>query len=99
MTSTPQGSKEPCRFGDITDSMLSRIYSLCCHYGPTVDIVIHANDVKLAFHHIKLHPDIMGAFSYIIVDKLFLSCGQPFSMDLSPASWAVVRQVLEHLAI
>ena len=98
MTSTPLGSEEPCRFSDVMTQVLSRIHSLCCHYGPMKDIVIHANDVKLAFHQIKLHPDIMGAFSYIIADKLFLSCGQPFGMDFSPANWETVRQVLEHLA-
>ena len=49
MTSTPHGSEEPCRFGDIMMRVLSRIYSLRCHYGPTKDIVNYANNVKLAF--------------------------------------------------
>ena len=78
--------------------ILSRIYSLRCQYGPTVDIIIHANDVKSALRQVKLHPDIMGAFSYIIADKLLLSCGQPFGTDFSPLNWEVVHQVLEHLA-
>jgi hypothetical protein len=94
----PHQSEEPCNFGNVMTRVLSRIYSLHCHYGPSKDIVIHANDVKSAFQQIKLHPDIMGAFSYIISDKLFLSCGQPFGMDFSPANCEVVRQVLEHLA-
>jgi hypothetical protein len=40
----------------------------------------------------------MGAFSYIIADKLFLSCGLPFGTDFSPANWEIVRQILEQLA-
>jgi hypothetical protein len=98
INSTPQGSEEPCRFGNATDHVLSGIYSLSCHYRQTVDIVIHANDVNSAFCQIKLHPNIIGAFSYIIADKLILSCGQPFGMDFTPVNWEVVLQVLEHLA-
>jgi hypothetical protein len=98
MTSMPFGSKIPCEFGTVMVHLLHRIYSLRCHYGTTVNIVIHANDIKSAFCQVKLHPDVIGAFSYIIADKLFLSCGQPFGTDSSPANWEVVRQVLEHLA-
>jgi hypothetical protein len=98
MTSTPFGSETPCEFGTVMARVLHRVYSLRCHYGTAVDIIIHANDVKSAFRQVKLHPDIIGAFSYIIADKLFLSCGQPFGTDFSPANWEVVRQVLEHLA-
>jgi hypothetical protein len=98
MTSTPLGSEEQCLFGDVMPRVLQRIYALRSHYGTRHDILVHANDVKSAFRQVKLHPDIMGAFSYIIADKLFLSCGQPFGTDFSPANWEVVRQVLEHLA-
>jgi hypothetical protein len=91
MTSTPHGSEEPCQFGDLMYCVLLRIYSLWCHYGPTVDIIIHANDIKSAFHQLN-HPNSMRVFLYIIVDKLFLSCGQPFGTDFSPANWEVVQQ-------
>jgi len=97
MTSTKQGSEEPCLFGSVKEEVLSRIYSLRAE-NPTEDIVTHANDVKSAFRQIKLHPDIMGAFSYIIADQLFLSCGQPFGADFCPANWEIVRQVLEKLS-
>jgi hypothetical protein len=90
MKSTPHRSEEQCLFGDIMDHMLSHIYSLRCHYGPLVDIVIHAIDVKSAFRQVKLHPNIMGDFSYIITDTLFLSCRQAFGTDFSPSNWEVV---------
>ena len=73
-------------------------YAATTHYGPAVDIILHSNDIKSAFRQIKLHPDVMGVFSYIIADKQFLSCGQPFGTDFSPANWEVVWQVLEHMA-
>jgi hypothetical protein len=77
MTSTPLGSEEPCLFGSVKEAILSRIYTLRAH-TPGADIITHTNDVKSAFRQIKLHPDIIGTFSYIIADHLFLSCGQPF---------------------
>ena len=80
------------------DRVFSRIYLLRSYYGPTVDIVIHANDMKSAFHQVKFHPNIMGSFSYIISGALFLSCGQPFHTNFNPSNWEVVRQVLEHFA-
>lgn len=97
MTSTPQGSEEQCLFGNVREDLYRRIYNLRITY-PGTDIVVHANDVKSAFRQIKLHPDIMGAFSYIIADKLFLSCGLPFGTDFSPANWEVVQQLIEAVA-
>ena len=94
----PTWQQNSVQFGTVMSHVLHRIYSLCCHYGPTVDLVIHAKDIKSVFCQGKLHQDIIGAFSYIIANKLFLSCGQPFGMDFSPANWEVIHQVLEHLA-
>jgi hypothetical protein len=41
----------------------------------------------------------MGAFSFIIADKLFLACGLPFGTDFSPANWEIVRQLIEVVAL
>ena len=40
----------------------------------------------------------MGAFSYIIADTLYLSCGLTFGSDFSPQSWEVCRRIAEQLA-
>lgn len=98
MTSTPRGSEEQCTFGRVREEVYSRLYNLRITY-PDRDLIIHANDVKSAFRQIKLHPDIMGAFSFIIADRLFLSCGLPFGADFSPANWEIIRQLLEELAV
>ena len=92
MTSTPFGSEIACTFGNIPQEIFVRAYNLRITY-PEHDIVLHANDVKSAFRQIKHHPDIMGAFSYIIADYLFLQCGQTFGSDFSPANWEVIRQI------
>lgn len=97
MTSTPFGSEDDCLFGTVRQKLFTRIYNLRISF-PDDDIVLHANDVKSCFRQIKLHPDIMGAFSYIIADQLFLSCGLPFGTDFSPQNWEPLRQILEILA-
>jgi len=74
------------------------MYYLRSHYSHDVDIILHANDVKSAFCQVKLHPNVFGAFLYIIADMLFLSCGQPFRTDFGAANWEVIRQILEHSA-
>jgi hypothetical protein len=40
----------------------------------------------------------MRAFSFIILQQVFLSCGLPFGTDFSPANWEVLRKILEALA-
>jgi hypothetical protein len=86
MTSTPFGTEEDCRFGNVPQQIFTRIYNLRISF-PEQYIIVHANDVKSCFRQIKLHPDIMAAFSYIIADQLFLSCGLPFGTDFSPQNW------------
>ena len=40
----------------------------------------------------------MGVFSYIISSTLFLQCALTFGSDFSPASWEVLRRIIEILA-
>ena len=59
---------------------------------------MHANDVKSCFHQLKHHPDVMGAFSYVVLDIHFLSCGLTMGADFSPQTWEVPRQMAEQIA-
>ena len=97
MTSTKLGTEADCLFGSVRELIWARLYNLRAD-NPDKDLIIHANDVKSCFRQIKLHPDVMGAFSYIIADQLFLSCGLPFGTDFSPQNWEPLRRILELLA-
>jgi hypothetical protein len=66
--------------------------------NPDNHIVVHANDVKSCFCQIKHHPDVAGAFSYILADYLFFQVGLAFSADFSPANWEAVRCAQSALA-
>ena len=73
------------------------MYNLRISY-PDDDIVIHANDVKLCFHQIKHHPDIVRAFSYVMSKYLFFQVGLAFGANFSSSNWEAVRQVQLALA-
>ena len=97
MTSCAKTTELPCQFGTVQLSLLKCIYNLRIS-NPKQDIIIHANDVKSCFRQLKHHPEVMGAFSYIIGHLLFLQCGLTFGSDFSPASWEVLRRLIEELA-
>lgn len=99
MTSTKTHGRElACIFGDTLLKLLVRVWNLRITY-PTEDIVIHANDVKSCFRQLKHHPDVVGAFSYIIGDYLYAQCGLPFGADFSPSTWEILRRMAEQMVI
>ena len=97
MTSTKMGVELNCDYGKVLLRLLTRIWNLRITYL-FLDIILHANDVKSCFRQMKHHPDIMGAFSYIVADILYLSCGLTFGSDFSPQTWEVPRRMAEQLA-
>ena len=98
MTSTHLGTELPCQYGDVLLTLLERIFDLRITY-PLHDIVTHANDVKSCFRQMKLHPDIMAAFSIIVADFLYLQAALPFGTDFSPQNWEPVRRLIEILVV
>ena len=80
MTSTRFGTEILCLYGDTFIQLLECIYDLCITY-PLLDIVLHTNDVKSCFKQLKLHSDIMPAFSIIIAD--FCTCNPHCRLPLT----------------
>jgi hypothetical protein len=97
MTSTPYGSKLNSEFGSVRDTILIRAYNLRISY-PDDDIIVHASDVKSCFRQIKHHPNVAGAFSYILADYLFFQVGLTFGADFSPANWETIHRARSALA-
>ena len=97
MTSTREGVELECLFGDTFIRVLTRIWNLRITY-PTSDIILTANDVKSCFRQLKHHPDVVGAFCYIIADTLYLQCGLTFGSDFSPQAWECCRRIAEQLS-
>ena len=97
MTSTPLGTEMYCLYGDTFKTLLNRIYDLRITY-PSTDIITHANNIKLCFKQMELHPNIAPAFSIIVADFLYLQSALPFGTDFSPQNWEPVRRLVEILA-
>jgi hypothetical protein len=97
LTAKYRGPELDCDYGTVFVKLLIRIWKLRISY-PDRDIVLHANDVKSCFRQLKHHPDVMGAFSYIIADFLYLSCGLTMGADFSPPNWEPMRRIVEQLA-
>ena len=97
MTSTRFGTELACLYGDTMRLVLERIWNLRITF-PTKDIVVHANDVKSCFRQLKLHPDVMPAFSIMVADFLFLQTALPFGTDFSPQNWEACRRIIEALS-
>ena len=97
MTENASFTELHCDFGRVKSRLYKRVYNLRGTH-PNRDIVLHANDVKSCFRQLKHHPDCMGLFSFIIDDLLYLQCGLTFGSDFSPASWEVLRRIIEILA-
>ena len=97
MTSTHLGTEMDCLYGDTFVSLLERIWDLRITY-PNTEIVTHANDVKSCFKQMKLHPDVMPAFSILIAEFLYLQSALPFGTDFLPQNWEPVRRLIEVLA-
>ena len=98
MTSTADGSELECLYGLVPAQILQRIWNLRISY-PSLDLVIHANDIKSCFRQLKHHPDIVEAFSFVLFNHLWIQIGLAFGSDFSPANWEGVRRVIEKLAL
>jgi len=97
MTENASQTELRCAFGLVKLRLYIRLYNLRITY-PGLDLFLHANDVKSCFRQLKHHPDVMGAFSFIIAESLFLQWALTFGSDFSPASWEVLRRIIEQLA-
>ena len=84
------GSELKYKFGKVHEDILIWACNLCILY-PNYDMVIHANNIKSCFHQTKHHPNIIGAFSYILANYLFSQISPAFGADFSPTNWEAVH--------
>ncbi len=98
MTSTKDGMELNCTFGTVMTDFLTHLWNLRITF-PDCDITIHANKTKSCFRQLKHHPDVMGAFSFVIDTIIFLQCRLTFGSDFSLANWEPIRLIAEQLAM
>ncbi len=98
MTSTKDNTDLDCTFGMVMTDFLNHLWNLRITF-PNHDIAIHGNDVKSCVRQLKHHPDVMGAFSFVIDMIMFLQCSLTFGLDFSPTNWEPIQLIAEQLAM
>ena len=75
-------------YGTALRRHLTRIYNLRITY-PLEEILLFDDDASGAFRHVKYHPDIAGAYAFIINGILYLPLGTVFGSNVSSHNWEV----------
>ena len=90
------GKTEPqVIYGDAIQRHINRIWNSRINF-PDKELYLFDDDVKGAFRHSKYHPDVAGAFSFVISKYLLVSLGQTFGSLVSPQNWEPLARA--HLA-
>ena len=92
------GKTEPqVIYGDAIQRHINRIWNSRINF-PDKELYLFDDDVKDAFRHSKYHPDVAGAFSFVISKYLLVSLGQAFGSLVSPQNWEPLARARTHLA-
>ncbi len=97
MTSPKHSMGLDCTFGTVMTNFLTHLWNLKIT-SPDRNIAIYANDVKSCLRQLKHHPDIMGAFFFVIDTIMFLQCSLTFRMDFIPADWEPIQLIADQQA-
>ena len=84
-------------YGVTSKNHFTWIYNLRISY-PTSEILLATADVKACHRQPKLHPDIIGAFAFLIDEILYLPAGNVFGGVTSASSWEPFRRAIIALA-
>lgn len=84
LTSTSKGTELDCAFGDVLFKLLTRIWNLRITH-PILTRTLFSMQT-ISSRAFATSPNVMGAFSCILGDFLFLQCSLTFGSDFSPAN-------------
>lgn len=85
-------------FGNTKLKFMQHLYNLRISY-PTSEIWIGTADIKACFRWPKLHPDITGAFGFVMgfLNSFFLMTSMVFGFRASANSWEPFRRAIESM--
>ena len=93
------GKTEPqVMYGDALQRHINRIWNSRINF-PDEELYLFDDDVKGAFRHSKYHPDVAGAFSFLISKYLLVSIGQIFGSLVSPSLELGLASLLLYLSV
>ena len=92
------GKTEPqVMYGDALQRHINRIWNSRINF-PDEELYLFDDDVKVAFRQSKYHPDIAGAFSFVISKYLLVSFGLTFGSLVSPQNLEPLARARTHFA-
>ena len=93
----PISGEAPITFGSTKMDYIIRLYELLISY-PDEEIVMAAPDVKACFRYPRIHPDLTGAFIFVIGSLFFLATAMVFGSVTSASSWEPFRRAIMAMA-
>ncbi|KAL7528826.1 hypothetical protein ACHAWF_002722 [Thalassiosira exigua] len=94
MTSMHLGVEMKCDYGIVLKKVMIRMLEYW-HQPPRGRYHFNLQLREILKHH----PDVLGAFCYIIVGTLYAPTGLTFGSDFSPSTWEPPRRIIEQLAM
>ena len=76
-------------YGSAFTRHLIRIYNLRISY-PNQELLLFDDDASGAYKHVKYHPDVAGACSFMIKNMLYVPLGCQFGQTVSGYRWEII---------
>ena len=91
------GNTEPkVMYGDAFQRHIDRTWNSRINF-PNKELYLFDDDIKGAFRHPKYHPDVAGAFSFVVSKYLMFFLGQTFGSTVSSQNWEPLARIRTHL--
>ena len=94
---TPIDNEPEVTFGTAKHDFYWLIYNLRISY-PNAPILLALADIKACFRFPRIHPDLTGAFGFLVGNLYCLAIAMVFGSNTSAASWEPFRRAIEGLS-
>ena len=94
---TPIDNEPEVNFGTAKHDFYWLIYNLRISY-PNTPILLALADIKACFRFPRIHPDLTGAFGFLVGNLYCLAVAMVFGSNTSAASWEPFRRAIEGLS-
>ena len=95
---TPTNDEADIDFGTAKYDFYWLIYNLRVSY-PEDSILLALADIKACFRFPRIHPDLTGAFGFLISNFFCLAVAMVFGSNTSSSSWEPFRRAIEGLTL
>ena len=95
---TPTEDEPDVTFGMAKILFYQYLYNLRVSF-PTEVIFLALADIKACFRYPRIHPDLTGAFGFLVDDLYCLAVAMVFGSNTSSSSWEPFRRAIEKMSL